>query len=109
MSKTLYEKIWDAHAILQGDDGQTLLHVARHIVQDGSNHAFEALRQRNLSVRRPDQMFATPDHAVPSRSREVDAITDPYQRRVVQLLSANTKAFGILHFGLGDSRQGIVH
>ena len=26
MGRTLYEKIWDAHRILDGEDGQTLLH-----------------------------------------------------------------------------------
>lgn len=109
MSKTLYEKIWNAHAILQGDDGQTLLHVARHFVQDGSNHAFEFLKARGLQVRRPDQVFATPDHGVSSRSHDVDAIDDPEQRRVVSQLSQNTRRFGIVHFGLDDSRQGIVH
>ena len=44
MGRTLYEKIWEAHAIVEGDDGQTLLHVGRHLVHDGSVHAFEFLR-----------------------------------------------------------------
>lgn len=109
MSKTLYEKIWKAHSVLEGEDGQTLLHVGRHIIQDGSNHAFEALRQRNLRVRRPDQMFATPDHGVPTRGRRIDDIVEPYQRLAVQALSTNTSEFGIVHFGLDDPRQGIVH
>ena len=107
--KTLYEKIWKAHAILEGDDGQTLLHVARHLAHDGSSHAFEFLKDRGLAVRRPDQVFATPDHGVPTRTHEVTAITDPDQRRVVELLTQNTKKFGIVHFALDDERQGIVH
>jgi 3-isopropylmalate/(R)-2-methylmalate dehydratase large subunit len=107
--KTLYEKIWEAHAILEGDDGQTLLHVARHLAHDGSSHAFEFLKDRGLAVRRPDQVFATPDHGVPTRTHEVTAITDPDQRRVVELLTQNTKKFGIVHFALNDERQGIVH
>jgi 3-isopropylmalate/(R)-2-methylmalate dehydratase large subunit len=107
--KTLYEKIWEAHAILEGDDGQTLLHVARHLAHDGSSHAFEFLKDRGLAVRRPDQVFATPDHGVPTRTHEVTAIADPDQRRVVELLTQNTKKFGIVHFALNDERQGIVH
>lgn len=109
MSQTLYEKIWSAHSIAEGDDGQTLLHVGRHIVQDGSNHAFEGLRERNLPVRRPDQMFAMPDHGVSSKRRDIAAIGDADQRRAVQMLSTNAKDFGIVHFGLDDPRQGIVH
>ena len=107
--KTLYEKIWEAHAILEGDDGQTLLHVARHLAHDGSSHAFEFLKDRGLAVRRPDQVFATPDHGVPTHSHDVAAIADPDQRRVVELLTQNTKKFGIVHFALNDQRQGIVH
>lgn len=109
MSKTLYEKIWETHAILEGPDGQTLLHVGRHIAHDGSYHAFEFLRERGLPVRRPDQMFATPDHGVSSRSHNIAAITDPEQRRVVESLAQNTKQYGIVHFALDDPRQGIVH
>ena len=109
MGRTLYEKIWDAHRIVEGDDGQTLLHVARHLVHDGSVHAFEFLRDRGLSVRRPDQIFATPDHGVSTLIHKVDAIPDQEQRRVVQLLDKNTGDFGIVHFALDDPRQGIVH
>ncbi|MDF3839921.1 3-isopropylmalate dehydratase large subunit [Cupriavidus basilensis] len=109
MSKTLYEKIWDAHAILQREDGQTLLHVARHFVHDGSLHAFDFLEGRGLGVRRPDQVFGTPDHGVSTQRAELAAIADPEQRRAVDLLSRNTEKFGIVQFPLGDPRQGIVH
>jgi 3-isopropylmalate/(R)-2-methylmalate dehydratase large subunit len=109
MSKTLYGKIWEAHSILEGPDGQTLLHVARHIAHDGSYHAFEFLRERGLTVRCPDQMFATPDHGVSSRSHDIAAIADPEQRRVVERLAENTNKYGIVHFALDDPRQGIVH
>ena len=90
MGRTLYDKIWQAHKIVEGADGQTLLHVARHLVHDGSVHAFEFLRDRGLKVRRPDQVFATPDHGVSTLVHKVDAIADPEQRRVVQLLDRNT-------------------
>jgi 3-isopropylmalate/(R)-2-methylmalate dehydratase large subunit len=109
MGKTLYEKIWQAHAIVEGHDGQTLLHVARHLVHDGSVHAFEFLKDRGAKVRRPDQIFATPDHGVSTLIHKVDAIPDQEQRRVVQLLQKNTLEFGITHFALDDPRQGIVH
>jgi 3-isopropylmalate/(R)-2-methylmalate dehydratase large subunit len=109
MGRTLYEKIWDAHRIVEGDDGQTLLHVGRHLVHDGSVHAFEFLKDRGARVRRPDQIFATPDHGVSTQVHKLDAIPDAEQRRVVQLLDRNTKEFGIVHFALDDPRQGIVH
>jgi 3-isopropylmalate/(R)-2-methylmalate dehydratase large subunit len=109
MPKTLYEKIWDAHAILQRDDGLTLLHVGRHLAQDGSCHAFDFLRERGLAVRRPDQVFATPDHAAPSFTRDLAQVRSPEHRRLIEALASNTRAAGIMHFGLDDPRQGIVH
>ena len=109
MGRTLYEKIWTAHEILEDDDGQALLHVGRHLIHDGSVHAFEFLADRGLKVRRPDQVFATPDHGVSTLVHKVEAIADPEQRRVVQILDRNTRAFGIVHFSLDDPRQGIVH
>jgi 3-isopropylmalate/(R)-2-methylmalate dehydratase large subunit len=109
MGLTLYEKIWHAHKVLDGDDGQSLLHVARHLVHDGSVHAFQFLKEKGLSVRRSDQVAATPDHGISTHSHVMAAITDPEQRRVVERLVENTQAHGILHFPLGDPRQGIVH
>jgi len=109
MGRTLYAKIWEAHKILESDDGQALMHVARHLVHDGSVHAFEFLRDRGLKVRRADQAFATPDHGVSTRSHVLEAIEDAEQRRVVQLLDRNTRDAGIVHFSLDDPRQGIVH
>jgi 3-isopropylmalate/(R)-2-methylmalate dehydratase large subunit len=109
MAKTIYDKVWDAHTILEGEDGRTLVHVARHLAHDGSCHAFEFLRERQLRVRRPDQVFATPDHGVPTGSHVRAAISDPEQRRIIDLLAQNTADFGIVHFGLEDARQGILH
>ena len=59
--RTLFDKIWEAHVVTRRADGQSLLYIDRHLVQDGSAPAFEMLRQRGLSVRRPDRAFATSD------------------------------------------------
>ena len=69
--RTLFDKIWARHVVARRDDGQTLLYVDRHLLQDGSAPAFELLRQRGLQVRSPDRAFATPDHYVPTDSREL--------------------------------------
>ena len=45
MGLTLYEKIWNAHAVATGPGGRTLLYIDRHLLHDGSFHAFEALRR----------------------------------------------------------------
>jgi 3-isopropylmalate/(R)-2-methylmalate dehydratase large subunit len=56
--QTLFEKIWQRHAILTREDGQTLLYIDRHFLQDGSAPAFELLRQRGLKPRAPHRAFA---------------------------------------------------
>ena len=107
MAQTLYEKIWNAHAVAQGPGGRTLLYVDRHLIHDGSFHAFTALRDAGRSVRRPDAAFATPDHYVPTRGRE--AIADAELRDKVETLADNAKGSRIAIFPVGDDRQGIVH
>ena len=52
-SRTLFDKIWDAHAVLTREDGQSLLWIDRHFVHEGSHHAFGAPRARGAPVLRP--------------------------------------------------------
>lgn len=107
--RTLFDKIWEPHVVMQRDDGQSLLYVDRHLVQDGSAPAFEMLRQRGLGVRRADLAFATPDHYVPTDSRVLADIADAEKRAMAQALRDDSAAAGIRFFGLDDERQGIVH
>jgi len=110
MGRTLYEKIWAAHEVASGPGGRSLLYVDRHLIHDGSFHAFEALKAGGRKVRRPDACFATPDHYVPTRDRgTVSDISDPMVRGKMEMLAANTAASGIAHYGMDDPRQGIVH
>jgi 3-isopropylmalate/(R)-2-methylmalate dehydratase large subunit len=106
---TLFDKIWASHAMLQRSDGATLLHIDRHFVHDGSGNAFRMLKERGLTVRRPDRTFATPDHYVSTLSHDLAAINEPHRRAVVERLEANAEAAKLTLFGLNDRRQGIVH
>jgi 3-isopropylmalate/(R)-2-methylmalate dehydratase large subunit len=99
--------VWDTHAVATGPGGRTLLYIDRHLLHDGSFHAFAALRDSGRSVRRPDASFATPDHYVPTRGRF--NIVDAELRDKVETIAANAKAHGITFFPVGDDRQGIVH
>jgi 3-isopropylmalate/(R)-2-methylmalate dehydratase large subunit len=107
MGLTQYEKIWNAHAVAQGPGGRTLMYIDRHLLHDGSFHAFEALRNAGRKVRRPDAAFATPDHYVPTQGR--DNITHPELRDKVETLAANAKGSRIMLYPVNDDRQGIVH
>ncbi|MCB9947818.1 MAG: 3-isopropylmalate dehydratase large subunit [Rhodospirillaceae bacterium] len=105
--RTLFRKIWDAHAVAEGE-GRTLLAVDRHFVHEGSFHAFDAVQRRGLTVRRPDLTIAIADHYVPTRDRG-RPIADAEIRTMVDLLAANAAREGIRLFGPDDPRQGIVH
>jgi 3-isopropylmalate/(R)-2-methylmalate dehydratase large subunit len=107
--RTLLDKIWERHAVVEREDGRTLLYVDRHLIHDGSRRAFEVLGERNLPVSRPDRTFGTPDHYVPTTSRDIAAIDESDRRQMVEAISRNAAAHGITVFGLDDPRQGIIH
>ena len=106
--KTLYDKIWDVHAVraLQGDD--TLLYIDRHLLHEiTSPQAFEGLRLAGRELWRPGASFAVMDHNVPTTNRL--RIENPIARLQLETLQQNCEAFGVELYGLGDPRQGIVH
>src|SRR5690606_13948110 len=51
----------------------------------------------------------TPDHYVPTDSRDLNTIADPEKRRMAQSLRQDSDRAGIRFFGLDDPRQGILH
>ena len=105
--RTLLDKLWDSHEILRRDDGASLLWVDRHLVHEGSHHAFAKIKQRNLPVAAPELCFAVVDHYAPTRGR--DHLADPDIRRMIETLERNASEHGLTIFGLNDPRQGIVH
>ena len=106
---TLLDKIWATHRILEREDGQTLLYVDRHYLQDGSAPSFEMLRERALRPRVPARAFAVPDHYVPTDSREIATMPDPEKRHMAEALLKSAADSGIESYQLSDLRQGIVH
>ncbi|HET7677272.1 MAG TPA: 3-isopropylmalate dehydratase large subunit [Candidatus Limnocylindrales bacterium] len=107
--RTLVEKIWDEHVVLQDKGAPAVLAVDLHLVHEvTSPQAFTGLRQRGLSVRRPGQTVATADHSVPTHDRSLP-ILDSQAAFQVQQLERNCAEFGIPIHGLGSAHQGIVH
>jgi 3-isopropylmalate/(R)-2-methylmalate dehydratase large subunit len=107
--KTLLDKVWEAHRVLEREDGQTLVYVDRHYLQDGAAPAFEMLRSRGLKARVPARTFAVPDHYVPTHSRDLADLPDPEMRGMAEALSRVSAENGIAIFPISDPRQGIVH
>lgn len=108
-SRTLYDKLWDAHVVHVEPDGTTLLYIDRHLVHEvTSPQAFEGLKLAGRKPWRPDSILAVPDHNVPTADRD-KGIADPISRLQVETLDANCREFRLTEFTMQDRRQGIVH
>jgi 3-isopropylmalate/(R)-2-methylmalate dehydratase large subunit len=109
MGKTLFEKLWDNHVILQEPGKPALLYIDCHLVHEvTSPQAFEGLRMNGRKVRRPEMTVAVVDHNIPTTDRNLP-IADPISRTQVETLAANCEEFGIELYGLDSPNQGIVH
>ena len=108
-TRTLYDKLWDAHVVHVKPDGTSLLYIDRHLVHEvTSPQAFEGLKLAGRQPWRRDSVLAVPDHNVPTTGR-AQGIADPVSRLQVETLDANCKEFGLVEFPMQDRRQGIVH
>ena len=109
MTRTLFDRVWDAHVVQELADGVALLYVDLHLVHEvTSPQAFAGLRREGRTVRRPERTLATVDHNVPTSDRSLP-IADPIAARQVSALETNAQEFGIELFGLASPGQGIVH
>jgi 3-isopropylmalate/(R)-2-methylmalate dehydratase large subunit len=109
MSKTLYDKIWDAHLVHEAKGESPVIYIDRHLVHEvTSPQAFEGLRNTGRKVRRPDLTLAVADHNVPTKDR-AKGIADPESREQIATLEKNANDFGIEYLKMDDIRQGIVH
>lgn len=114
MSKTLFEKIWDAHlAVAESESAPGLLFVDLHLVHEvTSPQAFAELDRRGLSVRRPDRTFGTLDHSTPTLPRRPGAApvyASPAAKAQVERLEENCRRHGIRLAGWDSEDRGIVH
>ena len=112
--KTLLDKIWDAHVVSPAtDSAPATIYIDFHLIHEVTTpQAFTTLRERGLSVRRPDRTLATMDHATPtdfSRSGGSVVIQDADAAAQIRALEQNCRAAGITLYGLDSKRQGIVH
>ncbi|QLH04273.1 3-isopropylmalate dehydratase large subunit [Nitrosopumilus oxyclinae] len=109
MGKTLFEKIWESHIVVEKQNNPSLIYIDRHLVHEvTSPQAFEGLRMNNRKVRRPDLTIATMDHNVPTTDRSLPML-DEISSVQIKTLEKNCKDFGIKLFGINSPNQGIVH
>ncbi|MBA4137734.1 MAG: 3-isopropylmalate dehydratase large subunit [Opitutus sp.] len=107
--KSLFQKVWDAHAVRQLASGQTQLLIGTHLIHEvTSPQAFGMLRDLGLPVLMPHRTFATVDHIVPT-DELVEPYADPLAQAMMDELRKNCAQFGITFFDRASGKQGIVH
>ncbi|MEG9435819.1 3-isopropylmalate dehydratase large subunit [Edaphobacter sp. HDX4] len=109
--KTLFEKVWQQHVVVEPKDEPTILYIDLHLVHEvTSPQAFAGLRMAGRQIRRPDRHIATVDHNVPTTSAyDRLHIVDQVSAAQVNALRKNCADFGVEFFDVQDSSQGIVH
>ena len=109
MSKTLFDKVWDAHVVKEITDGPQILYIDKHLIHEvTSPQAFAELEQRGIPIFRPDQIVATADHNTPTENQHLP-IEDPLSRNQLEQLTLNCEKNNITLYGLGHKNNGIVH
>ena len=107
-TKTLFEKVWDAHVVHEEPDCPAILYVDLHLVHEvTSPQAFAGLGERGLTVRRPDRTLATMDHSTPTKPGL--AVVDAQAATQLARLAENCAAHGIELHARSSDDNGIVH
>ena len=113
--KSLFDKLWDAHVVVQQTaDKPAILYIDLHLVHEvTSPQAFDVLRDRGLTVRRPDRTLATMDHSIPtvpvSSLSELDVVSETAAAYQIRQVMKNCSDFGIELKDFTSPDRGIVH
>lgn len=107
--RTLFEKIWDKHVVMQEGNNPAVLYIDLHLVHEvTSPQAFQGLRDKGLTVRRPDKTIATMDHSIPTTPIGAP-ITDKIAAAQIRQMEKNCQEFGVRLFDMDSENRGIVH
>ena len=107
--RTLYDKIWESHAVGILPTGQTQLFIGLHLIHEITTApAFDMLRESGLDIPFRNRTFATVDHIVPTDLRQRPFL-DKEAEDLTRALENNVQQFGVEFFGLDSMNQGIVH
>ncbi len=109
MASTLFDKVWQAHAVRELPSGQTQLFIGLHLVHEvTSPQAFQMLREAGLSVPYPERTVATVDHIIPTHT-DMRPFDDEQAEGMMSAIERNCKEFGIRLLDRSSGDQGIVH
>lgn len=109
MGQTLYEKVYNDHLVREVEGETPLIYIDRQLVHEvTSPQAFAGLRDKNRRLRHPERHFATMDHNVSTRVRDIAACGEMSQTQM-ETLAINCRDFDVTLYDLNSIEQGIVH
>ena len=109
MSTTLFDKVWDSHVVSKISNGPDVLFIDRHMIHEVTSPvAFLGLKNRGVKVLYPEKTFATADHNTPTINQHLPVL-DKLSANQLKVLEENSEEHGILYWGLGHEKNGIVH
>jgi 3-isopropylmalate/(R)-2-methylmalate dehydratase large subunit len=109
MGKSLYDKVFEKHAVRKLDSGQYQLLMGLHLIHEvTSPQAFAMLRERGLHVPYPERTFATCDHIIPTHT-QLRPFSDSLAEQMLVELEKNCAQYGIRYLSPKQGEQGIVH
>lgn len=109
MSKTMFEKIWNDHLVRDSQGDTSIIYIDLHLIHEvTSPQAFAALRETKRTVRKPQNTFATMDHNVSTRTKDINKV-EASSRNQMDTLSRNCEEFGVKLYDFTSEDQGIVH
>ena len=111
---TLFDKVWSDHLVVnETADTPAVLYIDLHLIHEVTTpQAFALLKERGLTVRRPDLTLATMDHSTPTtpvRSLRDLAVVSESAARQITKMQENCAEFGIELLGFDSDKRGIVH
>lgn len=108
--KTLVDKIWQSHRVVELEESVDLLYVDRVVLHERSGgRMLDGVLQAGRRVADPDSVFATIDHIVDTDQGRGDQTKFPGGEEFISFFRDNASTSGVEMFDISDRRQGIVH
>ncbi len=108
--QTLFEKLWDAHVVVDLGDGNALIAIDRIFLHERTGAAaLASLAAAGRPVADPARVFAVMDHIVDTRPGRTDQTLMRGGQAFITETRAACREAGITLFDVNDPDQGITH
>lgn len=110
MTKSLFDKLWDDHVVLNYGEDACLLHIDRIFLHERTGSiALKNLQSKGRELCLPQQAFCTMDHIIDTFPGRGDETLMPSGSEFIKETRKYSHALGVNLFDITDPRQGIAH